>query len=1002
MKKLQKMNKAKRMFGKAHCNKGEYGLALLIACMLYVSCMPENIELPHNVYSVATGYAIDVTSSTAKLAGNVKLADPESNVSCGIIYGKSSTLSSTSGIKKSTTSSSNYSLNIAGLDANTTYYYRAFAVDAGVYKYGKVNSFTTSKPNITVATGDASDITESEAVLYGTVSGALQSVTCGMIYGTSSTLSSSNGVKKSTTSKDSYSINISGLNANTKYYYRAYAIVDGEYKYGVVRSFNTKQKVSVETGSATDITDSSATLSGTISGSSQSLTCGIIYGTSSTLSSTSGTKKSTTSSGSYSVSINGLDSNTKYYYRAYVVVDGEYKYGDVRSFNTKLNSASISVTTGEATDITDSGATVSGAISGADQSLTCGIIYGTSSTLSSSSGTKKSTTSWSNYSLTLTGLKATTTYYYRAYAVIEGEYVYGEVRMFKTKETIAITTGTATDITESGATISGAISGNSQSLNCGIIYGTSSTLSSTSGTAKSTTSSGNFSISITGLKDNTTYYYRAYVVVDDKYVYGEVRSFKTLQRVTITTGAVTDITANGATLSGMVNGATHSYVCGIIYDTSSTLSSTSGTKHTASSDGDYSFKVSGLKANTTYYYRAYIIVDDEYSYGEVRSFKTKQYISVTTGNATDITTRGATLSGLISGASESLDCGIIYGISSTLSATNGTITSTTSNSSYSINVTNLNSNMTYYYRAYVVVNNEYRYGEVRSFRTKHDVSVFTGDAINVTESSAALNGIVNGTCLTSGIIYGTTSTLSYENGTLVSSSSVSSDGSYSVSVTGLGINTTYYYRAFALVSGGEYVYGEVRSFRTNFTSVDLGLSVNWAPCNVGGKSPEDYGRYYAWGETEEKSNYTLSTYKYWSDKDGDGNVEEKELTNIGSDISGTSYDVAHVKWGGSWRMPTLDEIKELCNKCSWEWTEVNGIKGQKVTGPNGNSIFLPAAGRRDGTEVSFRGSYGYYWSGTLSEGYSYNAYGLTFYSGNHNWSSNSRGYGLPVRPVTDK
>ena len=104
MKKLQKMNKAKRMFGKAHCNKGEYGLALLIACMLYVSCMPENIELPHNVYSVATGYAIDVTSSTAKLAGNVKLADPESNVSCGIIYGKSSTLSSTSGTKKSTTS----------------------------------------------------------------------------------------------------------------------------------------------------------------------------------------------------------------------------------------------------------------------------------------------------------------------------------------------------------------------------------------------------------------------------------------------------------------------------------------------------------------------------------------------------------------------------------------------------------------------------------------------------------------------------------------------------------------------------------------------------------------------------------------------------------------------------------------------------------------------------------------------------------------------------------
>ena len=956
--------------------------------------MPENIELPFNVYSVSTENSFDVTSSTAKLSGHVKLADSGSEVNCGIIFGTSSSLS-ISDNKRITTSSGSFTITLTALNANTKYYYRAFAVDAGVYKYGKVNSFTTSKPNIAVATGVASDITESKAVLYGTISGTSKSVTCGMIYGTSSTLSSSDGVRKSTTSKDNYSISISGLNTNTKYYYRAYAIVDGEYKYGEVRTFNTKQKISVETGSATDITDSSATLSGTISGSSQSLTCGIIYGTSSTLSSTSGTRKSTTSSGSYSVSINGLGSNTKYYYRAYVVVDGEYKYGDVRSFNTKLNSASISVTTGEATDITDSGAIVSGTISGADQSLTCGVIYGTSSTLSSSSGTKKSTTSWSSYSLTLTGLKATTTYYYRAYAVIEGEYVYGEVRMFKTKETVTVTTGTATDITESGATLSGTISGTSQSLNCGIIYDTSSTLSSTSGTAKSTTSSSNFSISLTGLKDNTTYYYRAYAVVDDKYVYGEVCSFKTLQRVSITTGAVTDITANGATLSGMVNGATHPYVCGIIYDTSSSLSSTSGTMHTASSDGDYSFKVSGLKANTTYYYRAYIIVDDEYSYGEVRSFKTKQYISVTTGTATDITTRGATLSGLISGASESLDCGIIYGISSTLSATNGTITSTTSNGSYSINVTDLNSNMTYYYRAYVVVNNEYRYGEMRSFRTKHDVSVFTGDAISVTESSAVLNGIVNGTCLTSGIIYGATSTLSYENGTLVSSSSVSSDGSYSVSVTGLGINTTYYYRAFALVSGGEYVYGEVRSFKTrDIVSVDLGLSVNWAPCNVGAKSPEDYGGYYAWGETEGKSFYSKENYKYYNSSTGG-------LSNIGSNISGTSYDVAHVKWGGSWRMPTLSEIKELCTNCSWKWTSVNGIRGYKVTGPNGNSIFLPAAGYRNGTEVYYQGSSGYYWAGTQYEGDSYFVYYLYFYSGGHDCDNGFIYYGRTIRPVID-
>lgn len=187
-------------------------------------------------------------------------------------------------------------------------------------------------------------------------------------------------------------------------------------------------------------------------------------------------------------------------------------------------------------------------------------------------------------------------------------------------------------------------------------------------------------------------------------------------------------------------------------------------------------------------------------------------------------------------------------------------------------------------------------------------------------------------------------------------------------------------------------------------AVDLGLSVFWATCNVGAESPEDYGGYYAWGETEEKSDYTPLTYKYYlGDLDGDGYYyDSNEYQHIGSNISGTSYDVAHVKWGGSWRMPTLSEIQELCNKCSWQWTSVNGVKGQKVTGPNGNSIFLPAAGNRDGTEVYNRGSFGHYWSGTLSEYGSGNAYYLVFNSGGHDWGGNlGRDLGFSVRPVTE-
>lgn len=178
--------------------------------------------------------------------------------------------------------------------------------------------------------------------------------------------------------------------------------------------------------------------------------------------------------------------------------------------------------------------------------------------------------------------------------------------------------------------------------------------------------------------------------------------------------------------------------------------------------------------------------------------------------------------------------------------------------------------------------------------------------------------------------------------------------------------------------------------------VDLGLpsGLKWATCNVGASSPEGYGGYYAWGETEEKYDYDWDTYKYYNNNTG--------YVNIGSNISGTQYDVAHVKWGGSWRMPTRDEINELVNNCTWKWTTQNGVNGQLVIGPNGNSIFLPAAGYRRGTDFNGRGSYGRYWSASLYERLSDGAYDLRFDSGGSYWNSwYNRNSGLTVRPVTE-
>ena len=179
---------------------------------------------------------------------------------------------------------------------------------------------------------------------------------------------------------------------------------------------------------------------------------------------------------------------------------------------------------------------------------------------------------------------------------------------------------------------------------------------------------------------------------------------------------------------------------------------------------------------------------------------------------------------------------------------------------------------------------------------------------------------------------------------------------------------------------------------TSGLTIDLGLSVKWASHNVGANSPEEYGSYYAWGETEGKSKYTEDTYKWYSNG---------SYTDIGSEISGTEYDVAHVKWCGSWRMPSIKEIQELIDNCRCEEVTYKGVTGCKFTSKkNGNSIFLPAAGYRyDATGVAYSGTGYFYWSGTLYPYESGCAYDLVC-DGSAYWD-HYRFRGLSVRPVSD-
>ena len=188
--------------------------------------------------------------------------------------------------------------------------------------------------------------------------------------------------------------------------------------------------------------------------------------------------------------------------------------------------------------------------------------------------------------------------------------------------------------------------------------------------------------------------------------------------------------------------------------------------------------------------------------------------------------------------------------------------------------------------------------------------------------------------------------------------------------------------------------------------VDLGLSVKWATCNVGATKPEEYGDYYAWGETEPKTNYNWSTYKWCS---GSAETQTKYCTDssYGTVDNKTTLeledDAARANWGGAWRMPTDDEWTELLENCTRTWTSDyngTGVAGRIVTSKiNGNSIFLPAAGSRNDESLGDAGYYGRYWSSSLFTGFPYNAWFVSFSSDYVDRDYFYRGGGLSVRPV---
>ena len=309
----------------------------------------------------------------------------------------------------------------------------------------------------------------------------------------------------------------------------------------------------------------------------------------------------------------------------------------------------------------------------------------------------------------------------------------------------------------------------------------------------------------------------------------------------------------------------------------------------------------------------------------------------------------------------------------------------------------LEANKTYYYRAYTYDSKYYNYGNLESFTTYEKLTLSTN---SITVSA-----------LTSSSVQITSGSGSYEVESVVPSGVVTAsivDNSI-VAIEALTAGP-------AMITVKDTKSGQTATIEVTVTQgtnpvsyltcpddhhphlIDLGLpsGTKWACCNVADnpaeQAPTSYGTYYAWGETSGKDYYHWSTYIHFDDS-------KRTCHDLGSDIAGTQYDVAHVRWGGSWVMPSLDQFKELANNCTSEWTTVNGVNGRIFKGPNGGSIFLPAAGYRWYDDLDDAGSGGCCWSSTQCPSDSYLAYDFNFGSGYVDWFSTSRLYGLTVRPV---
>ncbi len=366
--------------------------------------------------------------------------------------------------------------------------------------------------------------------------------------------------------------------------------------------------------------------------------------------------------------------------------------------------------------------------------------------------------------------------------------------------------------------------------------------------------------------------------------------------------------------------------------------------------------------------------------------------------------------------------GFIYGTEPITTDLNGDLAlCQTTEDELQYDMTGLQAFTYYYVRSYVQLSDGSVFlGNEVGFETLSAVPILTtypADEFYITSTTVLFEGKVEGvpeeSILMRGFMYNTSPQVNINQPGVMSVDAEEGAGlgEFSAIATGLTPGTTYYYLAY-VESNGEFFHGTEMSFTTlpsgggggSQEYVDLGLPSGtlWATCNVGANTPEEYGDYFAWGETQPKSTYNWSTYQY---SNGSNYTLTKYCSKSSYGYNGFTDnlttllpedDAATTQWGNGWRTPTKEEWEELIGNTTSTVTTINGVKGSQITGPNGNSIFLPYAGGRDDNTLLDEGVYSYFWSSSLNTEYPDYCWGAYYNSKN---IDGQRFNGLSVRPV---